>query len=254
MFFVILEVMSTQKIITALGALIVLGALVYGATLVLDTQSEAPAEITYILESVKDGTYSGEVPPLEYEVAFGPTIPEEARDVITSNVTRISTQLTRYPYDGNQWMNLALQYYQANDFAAAERVWTFIASMVPANVTAFENLGRLYHFEYKKYEQAEEYFKKAIEANPDRKEAYFELFDLYRYSYKKDTSAAVDIMKVGAERFPDDVNFPAGLGVYYRDSGRPNQARVYFEKALSMAREIGDVNLIQNFTNELSRL
>ncbi len=246
--------MPTQKILSFVVAIIVLIGVIFGASYLMDSYSEAPEEITYILQSIQDGTYDGEVPPLDHEIEFSTGFPEENKAELKGLVAETTSHLKRYPYDGTGWMELALRYHTAGDYRAAEKVWVFVTSQPPKNVTALGNLGRVNHFEFKEFEKAETYFKQAIEANPDRKEAYFELFDLYRYSYKKDTTAAVDIMKEGAARFPEDSNFPAALGTYYRDTGRPNQARAQFEKAIEIARETGDMGAVEGFTQELSRL
>lgn len=243
-----------QKLIPFIAGIAVLALLIFGVSYVMDRNAQVPADITYVLEPIHDGSYRGEVPSLSYETNFGATIPENVRAVLRGKIEKLIDSLKSHPYDGNAWMELALNYHTGNDFKAAERVWLFVVDVTPTNVTALGNLGRLYHFEYKDFPKAEEYFKKAIAANAERKEAYFDLFDLYRYSYKKDTTAAVDIMKEGMGRFPDDINFPAGLGTYYRDLGQKAKARQYFEQALTMARKMEDVGLIQNFTTELSRL
>ncbi len=246
--------MQQQKLTLVVAGLLVVALGALGAWYALNQDAPQERDITYELTALKDGVYQGDVPVFSGPVAFSSTFPEELRVGLQEKIEEDLAYVRQYPYDGNRWMNLALRYHTAGDYQSAERIWLFLAELPPVSVTVLNNLGRLYHFELKEYEKAEQYFTKAIEENPDRADAYFELFDLYRYSYKKDTSAAVDIMKQGMERFPDDINFPAGLGVYYRDTGRPNQARVQFEKALSMARDVGDMNLIQNFTNELSRL
>jgi tetratricopeptide (TPR) repeat protein len=247
--------MSIKKSLAIIGTLVLLLGIAFGISYYMDLQSAKDAQgIEYVLTSVEDGSYDGELPPLDYVPMIEASFPEDARAILISKVTDAQERLAKYPYDGNTWMELALHYHTVNDYRAAEAVWAFITSMEPVNVTALGNLGRLYHFELKEYEKAEKYFLMALEANPERKEAYFDLLDLYRYSYKKDTTAAVDIMRKGEERFPDDTNFLASLGTYFRDSGRPNQARAEFQKALDLARTTGDMNLIQGFTAELSRL
>lgn len=245
----------TKKNIALLAGVLIVAGLAFGGWYYVSTQTQKEvSQIEYVLTSVQDGTYEGEFPPLDELPVIDANFPEDAREILIAKVEKAQTQLKKYPYDGNTWMELALHYHTVNDYAGAERIWRFIVSMSPANVTALGNLGRLYHFELKRYEEAEKYFLQALEANPERKEIYFDLHDLYRYSYKKDTSAAVDIMRKGEERFPDDTNFPASLGTYFRDTGRPNQARAEYTKALEMARTMGDINLIQGFTAELSRL
>lgn len=243
--------MPTQKIALFGGALILIAVVVIGVGYWSPDKS---AQVSYPLTSVQDGTFTGVMPPLDREIQVSENTPEEVRAALRSKVAEDQAILKQTPYDGNVWMDLALRYHSGNDFDGAREIWEFIVSQPPANVTALGNLGRLYHFELKDFPKAESYFLQAIEANPARPEAYYELFDLYRYSYKKDTSSAVDIMKDALVQFPDDSGIPSGLGVYYRDAGNKVLARTYFEKALTIARAQNNMSAVQSLTQELSNL
>lgn len=243
--------MRTQKILLLAGAVVFIGAVLAGGFYLFPTEE---VRVDYTLTGIKEKTYSGSMPSLDREVIVSDSLPQEVKDVLRKKVADDQARLKRVPYDGNVWMDLALQYHSANDYDGAREVWEFVVALTPTNVTALDNLGRLYHFDLKNYELAEKYFRQAIVANPERPEAYYELFDLYRYSYKKDTSAAVDIMKEAAKVFPDDIGIPAGLGTYYREQGSPNKARSYFEQALTLAREQSNLSLVQALTRELSTL
>ena len=242
--------MAHKKIALVIAVLVLIIGVGVG---VMYVQKAAPVTVDYPIESVRDGTYTGTLPPLDREVNYG-AAPEEVKVALRAKIESARAEVKDVPYDGNRWMNLALYYHSANDYAAAAEVWDFIVSVTPTNVTALNNLGRLYHFDLRDFPKAESYFMKAIEVNPDRPEAYFELFDLYRYSYKKNTSAAVDIMLKGAQKFTNNYSFYAGIGVYYRELGNSAKARVYFEKALTVARAENDVSGIGTLTKELSTL
>jgi tetratricopeptide (TPR) repeat protein len=246
--------MPLTKLAPLAGTVVLLIALVVGISYFTNSQTISGGDVYYVLAPVKDGTYAGTLPPLTTDVAFDQTLPAEAQRAIQEKVDGTVAALEDTPYDGNLWMELALYYHSGGDFARARTVWEFMIAVDPNNVTALGNLGRLHHFQLKEYVRAEEYFNQAMSVNPDRPEAYYELFDLYRYSYKQDTTAAVDIMKRAGTQFPDDINVPLLLGGYFRDTGRPNQARAQFEDALGRARTIGDVTLMQNITNELARI
>lgn len=243
--------MPTQKIALLVGVLVLVVAAVIGVSQYLTPE---PVAVDYPLTAVQDGTFTGTIPSLEREVQVAPNTPEEVRAALREKVEEDQAKLKQVPYDGNVWMDLALRYHSAGDYEGAEEVWTFIVANTPTNVTALNNLGRLSHFELKQFEDAERYFLQAIEANPDRPDAYFELFDLYRYSYKKNTSAAVDIMKKAAVQFPDDHGVPAGLGAYYRERGQTGLARTYFEQALTIARAQNNMSAVQSLGNELANL
>jgi len=243
--------MPTQKIILFGAALILIAAVVIGVGF-LSPEKDTPVD--YALTSIQDGTFTGVLPPLDREIQVSENTREEVRAALRSKVAEDQAILTQRPYDGNVWMDLALRYHSGGDYAGAQEIWEFIVAVSPENLTALGNLGRLHHFELKNFEIAEQYFKKALEINPARADVYYELFDLYRYSYKKDTTAAIDIMKAGTLAFPDDYGFPAGIGVYYRDRGQSGLARTYFEKALAVARARDDLAGVETLTHELESL
>lgn len=243
--------MPIQKILLLLGVIALLVALIIG---IVYLSPKEDISVDYSLTTVQDGTYTGTLPSRTREIQFPETTDDAVRTALRTKVAEDQARLTRVPYDGNAWMDLALRYHSAGDYEGAREVWEFIVSVPPPNVTALGNLGRLHHFELKQYEKAEQYFFAAIEANPARPEAYYELFDLYRYSYKTETTAAVDILKKASEFFPDDPGIPAGIAIFYRDTGRSALARTYFEKAVVLARSSGNLELVQSFNAELSNL
>lgn len=243
--------MPTKKIAFFLAVLVLIVSAVLGVRYLTEKEEVV---VDYPLTPVMEGTYAGTLPPTDYAVVFSESTREEVRAALRVKIDALQARVEEVPYDGNAWMELALRYHSAEDYDAAKQVWEFIVAVTPQNVTALGNLGRLHHFDLRNYETAEQYFKLAIDANPARPEAYYELFDLYRYSYKKDTSAAVDIMKQAAQQFPDDHGIPAGLGVYYREKKQYAPARTYFEQALTLARNQGNLSAVQSLTNELANL
>jgi tetratricopeptide (TPR) repeat protein len=245
--------MPYQKIALLVGAL----ALVVGGVFAADyfaSENQANGTPAYYLTAVADGTFQGELPPLSHEVEFDSGVPEDARAIIRNNIEEARSLLETEPADGNAWMDLALWYHAAGDYQAAIGVWEFIVSNTPNNITALVNLGRVFHFEKPDYPRAESYLRDAIAANPARQEAYYELFDLYRYSYKRDTTAAVDIVKEALKVFPEDTGFIVLLGTHYRDLGKLGLARQYFVSALEIARTNNNLDLVTTLNAELAKL
>lgn len=201
--------------------------------------------------SVSEGP---EHPPLDRPVEFSDSIPAEARTIIEKNVRDISARLASDPTNGGEWFDLAIQYHQANDYEGARIIWEFLTKAIPKDTTAYDNLGKLYHYSLKDYAKSESYFKKSLELNPDSQTPYYELFNLYRYSYKTDTSAAADSIAAAKKRFPGNTDPYLLLAGYYRDQGDAVRARTEYEAALDIARAEGDVSLIGTIGNELSNL
>lgn len=246
--------MPLKQIGILVAVLVLAGALVLGYATTGEQNPVITDDITYVLAPVADGSYEGALPPLDREVRFSDTFPEEARRAVREHVADDVRQLEEHPEDGNAWMDLAVWYHTANDYDAARAIWEFIVDVSPTNSTALNNLGRLYHYTLPDFEKAEGYFTQALAANPERADAYVELFDLYRYSYKTETSAAVDIMKAAVQVFPDDPNFEIQLGVYYRDRGELAAARTYFERAVTKARATGQLEVVTTINAELAKL
>lgn len=195
-----------------------------------------------------------EIPDLSRTVVFGASVPEEARAAIQAKVDGDVAVLTIDKTNAGAWLDLGLQYKMANDLEGARLVWEFLVRAAPTETTPLDNLGRMYHFDLKQYAKAEEYFKKSIAVNPKSVAAYIELFDLYRYSYKQNTTAAVDIMHAAAAQFPTDAGIPFALGQYYRDLRQSAAARAEYAKALGIARTAGNIELVGAINAELANL
>ena len=151
---------------------------------------------------------------------------------------------------------MGVLYHGANDFEAVRVVWEFLLKVMsgPKTAVLYDNLGKLYKFDLKDFPKSESYFRQSIEVNPDSTTPYFELFELYRYLYKTDTSAAVDIITEAAEAFPNNPDPYVLLGSYYREMKNYDEARAAFTKALDRARELQNVQLVDAIGKEISSL
>ncbi len=220
-----------------------------------DIASTSPKEQEprYTIEAVPY-TLKDVMPSLDRAVVFSASVPESARTAISLKITALKKSLTEDPTRADDWYDLALWYHSANDFKGAEEVWKFLTQVVENNPTAYDNLGKLYHFDLKDFPKAEEYFKRSMVADPNSTVPYMELHALYRYSYKKDTTLAVDILEQAAAKFGTDIDSLSLLGAYWRDKGDTAKARAAYVRALDRARAVGDVILIQSIGEELVKL
>lgn len=193
------------------------------------------------------------LPNLDREVQFSEGVPDEARTIITNKVNTLQDTLREDPTNAGAWYDLAVYYHNANDYRAAEEVWQFLTEVALNDTTAYENLAKLYHFSLPDYSKSESYFQQSLAVNPDSVNPYIGLFELYRYSYKTETTAAADIMNQAIAKFPDKLDLILTLGVYYRDRGNYTKAREVLEEGLNKARDANDVNMIATFGQELER-
>lgn len=193
-------------------------------------------------------------PNLDRGITMGASVPEVARASMQKNYDAAIARLKQDPLRADDWFNLGIFYHAANDFEGAREVWEFLIKVVPTSAVPLDNLGKMYKFHLKDFPKSESYFKQSITVNPDSTTPYFELFELYRYLYKTDTTAAVDIMAEAIRKFPENTDPHMILGSYYRDIKNYAGARDSFTKALNIARDLKNVQLIEAIGNEISNL
>jgi len=194
-------------------------------------------------------------PEIPRKVVFQASIPKEAQKIIRDHIETLTENLESNPRDINTWLDLALQYKAANDIEGAKEVWEYLTLAAPEHSLSFYNLGYLYHISLKDYAKSEEYYKKAIQMEPNQELYYTGLHELYRYSYKQETNAAVDILKQGMKQMPNSINLVLTLAGYYRDEKRDKKNAVqYFTQARDMAKEAGNNELVATLDREIAAL
>lgn len=193
-------------------------------------------------------------PNLDRGIAFGDSVPEVARESMRKNYDAAVARLKTDPLRADDWFNLGIYYHAANDFEGAREVWEFLIKVVPTSAVPYDNLGKMYKFELKDFPKAESYFKQSITVNPNSTTPYFELFELYRYLYKTNTGADIAIITEAQKMFPDNPDPHMVLGNYYRDLKNYSGARAEFTKALDIARELSNVQLIDAIGQEIANL
>lgn len=208
----------------------------------------------YSIELLDDGGVREIMPNLDRGIIFSDSVPEAARVSMQKNYDAAVLRLKEDPMRADDWFNLGIYYHAANDYKGAEEVWLFLVKVVPTTATPLDNLGKMYKFGLKDFPKAESYFKQSIAVNPDSTTPYFELFELYRYLYKTNTTAAVDIITEAAKKFPENSDPHMILGAYYRDIKNYAGARAEFTKALDIARNLKNVQLIDAIGDEIANL
>ena len=218
--------------------------------------STTPTTTTEPRYTIEEVPYSIEdvMPDLGHKVVFSASVPENVRPALLAKIEGFQTSLKEDPMRADDWYDLALWYHSANDFKAAEEVWKFLTQVVQNDSTAYDNLGKLYHFDLKDFPKSEDYFKRSLTVNAESIVPYLELHMLYRYSYKQNTTLAVDILEQAAVKFPENVDPLTILGAYWRDKGDTAKARAAYTRAIDRARAAGEVVLIQSIGEELAKL
>ena len=111
---------------------------------------------------------------------------------------------------------------------------------IKPGVSAYNNLGNLYHFR-KDYEKAVEYYKKALEVVPGyniaKKNISNSLLAWGRQEgeQKGNPEGARNILLQALEYTPEDANIHHLIGISYGVQGRHQEAIPYFQKAAELA-------------------
>ncbi len=181
---------------------------------------------------------------------FDPTIKAE----MEAKVKQATEDLRANPELKNSWLEIAVYRKAIEDYDGAEAIWLHVADHWPEDTIAFNNLGDLYANYLKDYPRAEKYLLKTVELKPDYIPGYRNLYDLYHNNYKQDTNAATDILLKGLEKNPKSTDLLISLAVHYKETGKTEEARTYFEKALTEAKAEGNTSLETTLRAELAAL
>jgi tetratricopeptide (TPR) repeat protein len=172
---------------------------------------DVPAGVTVSLATT---TTNVKPPALDGPINFRNTF---TADVVTLYKNKITATRAEIKKGGNQfqnWMLLGALYQEIGDINSALEVFNYLSAISPKNTVSFNNAGQLYQYYLKDYPKAETNFKTAIQNDPKYVISYENLFDLYRLSYKTNTSAAVDTLKLGLKNNPDDKDLQMLLDKY----------------------------------------
>ena len=193
------------------------------------------------------------MPDLGRPFSFGAEFSPEAQSLMREKMAALVANLNADPEDFSSWINLGIRRKAVRDFEGARQAFEYAARLQPENYLPPYNLGVLSHYFLKDFQNAERHFLRALELFPSNAPTYGELADLYRYSYKQDTTAAVDTLKRGLAATGDDANLLVKLAVYYRDVASDSaNARRYFGEAKDAAVKAGNVELASALAEELA--
>jgi tetratricopeptide (TPR) repeat protein len=179
-------------------------------------------------------------PSLDRPTVFPENFDDNAKKIYNENLERVKKSIRDNPTANDAWMDLAIVYRMISDHKGAVEIWEYQLARDPDLSVPLHNLGEYYFHYAKDYPKAEQYYVRSIELSPDLTQNYYDLFDMYRYVYKQDTTAAADILEKG-QRFvsgEEQVVFKIMLGQYYLDKGDKASAKTAWQEALKRAQEI----------------
>jgi hypothetical protein len=145
-------------------------------------------------------------PNLNQAVTYSPDLSADVVATLKADIAGISLSLKSDPSQGNKWLQLAYYYKAAEDYKLAEQVWLYMTKLAPTDPVAFADLGNLYNSFLVDYPKAEKYYLQAIKLNPADINTYYNLYLMYRYQYKTNTTAAADIVAAGLKANPGNAD------------------------------------------------
>lgn len=178
----------------------------------------------------------------------------EAVAILQNNIDTLTSQLKEDSGSFQAWSDLANQYKIIDDFTGAVEIWEYLSIVAEGNIVSRINLGEVYHYYLKEYGKSEAVFNEVIAINKGTVGAYTGLHELYRYSYKTDTTLAIDILKDGIVAVSDNIDLLVTLAGYYRDIGMIDDAKTTYIKARDEAEMKGNTSLVNLINEELTGL
>lgn len=142
------------------------------------------------------------MPDLDRRVIVGADISPADKEKRLAEIAKLSAELEEKIDHYNGWMQLGLLRKSVEDFEGAIAVWEFTAFMQPHIATSFMNLGNLYGYYLHDNVKAEEYFLKAITADPKNIATYFVAHKFYLDALN-DIVKAKAVLERGIKANPD---------------------------------------------------
>jgi hypothetical protein len=143
-----------------------------------------------------------QAPNLDHKVAYASDLPADVKTAFQSQISAVVAMLKKDPSQFAYWLQLAIDYKVAGDYTAAANVWGYLTKVAPESYVPYADLGDLYQNFLKDYPKAEANYLQAIKLSPQDIDLYIQLYTMYRYEYKTNTSAAANILAQGLKANP----------------------------------------------------
>lgn len=137
-------------------------------------------------------------------------------------------------FNFNALMGIGMVKYTVSDYDGARDAWLYVSLTRPQNSPSFYNLGNLYADVYKDCQKAQEYFKKAMDNDPNEIGYLRNIFDLYNTKCPN-KQLAEETLKKALSIKSDAVDFLVLSAEFYRDNGNKEEAIKYYEQALKLS-------------------
>lgn len=146
-------------------------------------------------------TPSRPIPALPFPVEVKANLSAENEKKALDKIQELTLRLRENPDLESYWIELGLYRKLIGDLDGAREAWEYAAYIRPGDFIPLSNLGDLYAYSLNNPKKAEEYFLKAIEAEPSVVMIYEKLYEVYRFLLKDDKKAR-EILEEGIRKNP----------------------------------------------------
>lgn len=222
-------------------------------TIIGDVSIELPEGATITNIPIENETVV-ETPNLDRQVIFPSFYNTEAKQIIGQKIEIAISALEEDPTSFGYWLDLGSLRNNIEDYEGAIEIYEYLNIAAPTNSLSFSNLGNIYHLYIKDFEKAEKNLRQAVSNSPSNIHAVRSLYELYRFSYKQETTLAEDTLLQGLEDVSNQIDLIILLATFYKDVGRNTDAQIRYEEAKELATIDGNDSLLLLIEGELNDL
>jgi hypothetical protein len=113
------------------------------------------------------------------KIVIDPGITGAAREKLIADIQEVITMLNGNVMNPAAWTQLGILRQNAKDYSGATLAWNFASKLSPQNSVPLLNIANLYGYYLHNNAKAEEYFKKAIVAEPKNGYSYFKTYEFF---------------------------------------------------------------------------
>ena len=128
-------------------------------------------------------------------------------------------------------------YRRQGELRTALRLMIPLASLMPGDASIFTDIGDL-HFNLQEWEQSEQAYRRAINADPDRSAVLAKLIGIREA--QGELSRGLQEIGDALQRFPEDASLHARRGSLLEKSGRVEEAFEAYGRAVEVSPELGE--------------
>lgn len=195
------------------------------------------------------------IPALNSTTVFsiGANVSPEAQKIVREQIAGLVKKLTANPGVIDNWLSLGLYRKMSGEFGLAKEAWEYAKKLQPNDKQAYNNLADLYQFYLKDYPLAEKNWQKTVELDATFIGGYRGLYNFYIQT--KQATKAKMAVEDGLQKNPHSLDLLVLLANFYKEQGNPEQAKLYFTKALAEAKVLKEnASLIAPIQAELDAL